>query len=45
LFTNGVSDGKIWSINITAKYRQKKSVSVSICIRQVFGSDAQAYSL
>jgi hypothetical protein len=36
VFTDGVNDGKIQSVNITVKYRQKKFVSVFVSIRQFF---------
>jgi hypothetical protein len=40
VFIDRVSDGQICSVKITAKYRRRKSVSVSICIRQFSGSDS-----
>jgi hypothetical protein len=39
VFTNGVSNGKIQSVNITAKYQQKKSTGVFICICQFFNNE------
>jgi hypothetical protein len=41
VFTDGVSDGKIRSVNIIAKYLRKKYVGVSVCIYQFSGGDHQ----
>jgi hypothetical protein len=38
VFTDRVSDGKIWSVNITIKYQRKISAGVSVCIHQFSGS-------
>jgi hypothetical protein len=39
VFTDGVSNGKIQSVNITAKYKQKKSTGVFVCICQFFNNE------